>query len=289
MFIHLALSFPEERQIKIRYPYVQAVPHVFSLILFILILLSTTMMAFAPKPWLIVVVIYMALGVLIFLGSCLQHRIKSTSHIVKLRARMMLLGFGISASLPIIDYVINAFFQIYIFPGFNWYLPFFIVFPAFIGYSIVKHDLFDFDTIIKRTYGYVLTTASLAGIYGLFVLVSNLLFGRYEITKSRLFPIFFMLAVVFFFNPIRDRVQRLIDRLFYRLEYDYRETVRKISETMRSLLRVDEIGKSIMKTAMETMYIDMGCVFLMDHKAEAYACISYAGECALPKLLIDTD
>jgi hypothetical protein len=246
---------------------------------------TTTMMAFAPKYWLIVVVVYTALGVLVFLGSCLQHRLKSPSHIVKVRARMMLLGFGISASLPIIDYVINAFFQIYIFPGFNWYLPFFIAFPAFIGFSIVRHDLFHFDTIIKRTYGYVLTTASLAGIYGIFVLVSNLAFGRYEITQSRLFPIFFMLGVVFFFNPIRDRVQRIIDRLFYRLEYDYRETVRSISETMRSLLKVDEIGQRIIDTAMQTMYIDVGCVYLLDRKAEAYACVSYAGECTLPGLL----
>ena len=69
-----------------------------------------------------------------------------------------------------------------------------------------------------------------------------------------------MLAVVFFFNPVRNRVQRIIDRLFYRLEYDYQETVQKISETMRSLLKLDEIGKSIVDTALGAMFIDCGCV-----------------------------
>ena len=73
------------------------------------------------------------------------------------------------------------------------------------GYCIVKHDLFDIDAIIKRTYGYILTTAGIAGVYALFVLVSNLAFGRLEITKSSLFPLTFILAVVFFFNPIRNQ------------------------------------------------------------------------------------
>ena len=102
---------------------------------------------------------------------------------------------------------------------------------------------------------------------------------RYEITKSRMFPLVFMLAVVFFFNPIRNRVQRIIDRLFYRLEYDYQETVQKISETMRSLLKLDQIGKSIMDTALGAMFIDCGCVMLVNQqKRHAINASSYAGE-----------
>ena len=74
--------------------------------------------------------------------------------------------------------------------------PFFIVFPLFVGYSIVKHDLFEIDAIIKRTYGYLLTTAVIAGMYGLFVLVSNLAFGGFEFVRSPMFPLIFILAVV---------------------------------------------------------------------------------------------
>ena len=74
------------------------------------------------------------------------------------------------------------------------------------------------------------------GIPHFFDVISNLAFGRYEITKSPIFPLAFILAVVFLFNPVRNRVQKFIDKVFYRLEYDYQETVGKISETMRSLL-----------------------------------------------------
>jgi hypothetical protein len=53
-------------------------------------------------------------------------------------------------------------------------------------------------------------------------------------------------------NPIRNRVQKFIDRVFYRLEYDYQETVQRISDSLRSLLSLDQIGKRMMDTASNT-------------------------------------
>jgi serine phosphatase RsbU (regulator of sigma subunit) len=243
----------------------------------LLIRSATPVMASAPRLLTIAAVAYMAVGVLFFLVSNFQLRISSTSVIVKLRARMILLGFGIAASIPLIDFVINAIFGFYLIPAFNYYLPFFIIFPIFVGYSIVKHDLFDIDTIIKRTYGYVLTTASLGGIYGVFVLISNLAFGGYEFAKSPAFPLLFILAVVFLFNPIRNRVQRFIDRVFYRLEYDYQETVGRISETMRSLLNLEDIGKNLMKFALQPMFVDAGAVMLLNKNNSAYDCLIQEG------------
>jgi len=278
LIIHLALYFPEERKFVQTYPYIQYIPQIISTIFFVMIRQKTGVMTYAPKPLLIAAVVYMALGVFFFLGSCLQLRLKSTSQIVKLRSRMILLGFAIAASLPLTDFLINAFFQIYLVPNFNYYLPFFLFVPAFIGYSIVKHDLFDIDAIIKRTYGYVLTTGTIAGIYGLFVLISNLAFGSYEFSKSPVFPLIFLLAIVFLFNPIRDRVQRIIDRLFYRLEYDYPATVQQISEGMRTLMGLDEIGRSMMDTALGTMFIDSGSVMLRTKDETQYRYLIQAGE-----------
>jgi sigma-B regulation protein RsbU (phosphoserine phosphatase) len=278
VFIHLAASFPEERRSFYKYQFIQFIPYIISISIFLLIRQTTGMLFYAPRPLQITVVVYMAVSVLFFLGSCFQLRITSPSQIVKIRSRMILLGFGISASLPLLDFISNALFKVYLLPGFNYYLPFFLAFPAFLGYSIVKHDLFDFDAIIKRTYGYVLTTGALGGIYGLVVLISNLAFGKYEITKSPMFPLAFILAVVFLFNPIRNRVQRFIDRVFYRLEYDYQDTVGKISETMRSLLNLYDIGKSIMNFALQPMFVDAGAVMLLNPDKTDYDCLIQEGQ-----------
>jgi hypothetical protein len=218
VLIHLAFSFPEERGLLSKHTYAQGLPYLASIFLFLCIRYCTPTITDAPKTWAIIAIAYMAVAVVLFLGSCFQLWFTSPSEIVKLRSKMILLGFAISASVPVSDFVINALLNVYLVPSFNYYLPFFIVIPLFVGYSIVKHDLFDIDAIIKRTYGYILTTGAIAGVYGLFVLVSNVVFGRFEITKSPVFPLIFVLAVVFFFNPVRNRMHRFIDRVFYRLE-----------------------------------------------------------------------
>ena len=275
--IHLALVFPEERRFIKRHPAVQFGPYLLALALFFLIRMNAPAIHDAPRILMHLAVGYLVVAAVFFWGSCIQLRFSSTSTIVKLRSRVILLGSAITMLIPVLDFSGNAFFNFYFFPSFNYYLPFFLAFPVAVGYSIVKHDLFDIDAIIKRTYGYLLTTGTLAAIYGLFVLVSNLAFGGYEFSRSPIFPIIFILAVVFFFNPVKNSVQRFIDRVFYRLEYDYQATVHKISETMRTILDLDQVGKTIMDTALGTMFIDHGYVLLLTRDAKAYDCLVEAG------------
>ena len=106
-------------------------------------------------------------------------------------------------------------------------------------------------------------------------LIFNYVFGSFELTESRIFTLLFILAVVFFFNPVRDRVQKFIDRVFYRLEYDYQETVGKISEALRSLLSLDEIEKRIMENSAGIMFIESGSVLLLNSKEQVYEALNH--------------
>jgi sigma-B regulation protein RsbU (phosphoserine phosphatase) len=275
-FLHLALTFPKERDFG-RIRIVQMVPYVVSVILFLAIRSSSASLVDAPRALFIGLVVYLTLALVAFLASCIQLWIGSSSEIDKARSKLILLGAGIAASIPMVETVANTAFRTYLVPSFNYYLPFFVVFPAFIGYGIAKHDLFDIDAVIKRTYGYVLTTAGVAGVYGLFVFITNVAFGGTEVARSPVFPLVFVLAVVFLFNPIRNRVQRIIDRVFYRLEYDYQETVQRIGEALRSLLSLDQIGKRIMEFAVRTLFLDAGRLLVLNQGALAYECTAADG------------
>jgi hypothetical protein len=61
-----------------------------------------------------------------------------------------------------------------------------------------------------------------------------------------------------------------VDRVFYRLEYDYQETIQRISETLRSLLSLDQIGKRMMEVVSSVLYAEKGSLMLLDSKGEAY-------------------
>ena len=63
--------------------------------------------------------------------------------------------------------------------------------------------------------------------------------GQYQVAQSRAFPIIFTLCVILVFNPLRNRVQALVDRLFFRKEYDYGKIIDKIGAAITSLMDLD--------------------------------------------------
>jgi signal transduction histidine kinase len=274
VFLHWALSFPEERTLIKKYPSVQLLPYLGSLFLFLCIRFVTPHVMGIPRLLLIIFIAYLVSAVLILIISLLYSWLKSSSELVKVRSKMILLGVAISVSVPLFEAIINALFRIHIIPNFNYYLPFFLAFPILIGYSIVKHNLFDIDGTLKRTFGYILTTGGIAGVYTLFVFVPSMTLGKFEFTKSPIFTVIFVLLILFFFNLGRNQIQKFIDRVFYRLEYDYQETVQKISEAMRSILSLDQIGKTMVETAMNVLFLNKGSVMLLDEKDQAYKCLT---------------
>jgi sigma-B regulation protein RsbU (phosphoserine phosphatase) len=276
--MHLALRFPKTRSLLIKYPKLVAVPYLLSVGLFVITKMTSTAFWNIPPVLNMIWNLWIMLGVLTFLVSVVWNRLRDPSAAVKLQSQTILLGIFIGFFIPTADLISRSVFDVYLFPdpviGFVLFLT---AFPLSIGFTIVKYDLFAIDTVIKRTYGYLLTTGTIAGAYALFVLVSNLIFGRFEVTESPVFPVVFILGVVFLFNPIRNRVQRFIDRVFYRLEYDYQEMVQKISETMRTLLGLDEISKSMMRFSMGSMFIDSGTVMLLSRDNSEYVSIAREG------------
>ncbi len=277
--MHLALRFPKTRSFLIKQPRLVVLPYLLSFTLFIIMRMNSTAYWNIPPSLNHIYNLFIMLSVLTFLVSVIWNLLKDPSAAVKIQSQAILVGIFIGFFIPVIDLVIRSYVNVYLFPDpVIGFMVFLTAFPLSIGFTIVKHDLFAIDKVIKRTYGYILTTGAIIGTYAMVVTISNLVFGKYEISKSPVFIPVFGLSVVFFFNPVHKRIKRFIDRVFYRLEYDYQETVRKISETMRTLLGLDEIGKSIMNFALGSMFIDSGSVMLLNPDENEYGYLIQAGE-----------
>jgi sigma-B regulation protein RsbU (phosphoserine phosphatase) len=277
--IHLAITFPKKRGFFRKRPWLWVVPYVFSLVLFFLYEINIEYY-WDPAPVVdLLFDLYLVLAVLCFLICIVWNFLKDVSVMIRRQSQVILVGITLGFVIPMIDLLLRFYWDTYLFPDPTLgFVVFLILFPLSIGYTIVKYDLFAIDAFIKRTYGYILTTGAIAGTYGVFVLLSNLAFGRFGVTQSPVFPLIFVLGVVFLFNPVRNRVQKFIDRVFYRLEYDYQTTVQRISETMRSLMDLDKILKAMMDFALGAMFIDSGCVILLNREKQVYECVAMAGE-----------
>jgi hypothetical protein len=88
--------------------------------------------------------------------------------------------------------------------------------PLGIGVAVMRYRLFDIDRLISRTLAYGAVTALLAGAYvGLVLLATHELAFSSEVAVA-----VSTLAAAAAFNPVRRRVQRLVDRRFNRARYD---------------------------------------------------------------------
>ena len=201
---------------------------------------------------------------------------RAYSIVAKQRARMILFGVSI-AFLPPAMVGLGVYFFRVNFP-YNFLTLFVIFFPASIAYSIVKHNLFDSDEIIKRTVGYFIVTAIIIAAYALISIFSNVYLAKYEVAKSQVFPILFTLFVILIFNPLRNRIQSLVDKIFFRKEYNYGEVIDKISGAISSLLDLGQILKSLMKTLMQDIFLTTSSVMLLSPDGDTFKVYMADGE-----------
>jgi class 3 adenylate cyclase len=287
VWFHLGLVFPEKKRFLNRYPALEYAIYIPALIIaayymgYIFIFEESLRLgkySWIPAyeqvaPVTRIFTLFCIVGLVV---SVLLTVFKASSIAARQRARMILFGVAIAFLPPVTITVLVVFFKIN-FP-YNLMSFFILFFPASIAYSIVRHNLFDADTIIRRTVGYAVVTAVVVGAYvGVSVLL-NFFAGKYQLTQSKTFPILFTFGVILVFNPLRDRIQDLVDRIFFRKEYDYGAIVEKVSGAMTSMLELPQILQQLTKTFVDDMFISTSSVMLMTPEGNQYQIYLAEGE-----------
>ncbi|HEX6482200.1 MAG TPA: hypothetical protein VF043_25430, partial [Ktedonobacteraceae bacterium] len=120
--------------------------------------------------------------------------------------------------------------------------------PLSIGISILRNQLYDIDRLINRTLVYATLTILLALVYvglviGLQALV-RLFTG--QIPQSPIVVVASTLAIAALFQPLRHRIQAIIDRRFYRRKYDATRTVEAFSATLRNEVDLSQLREHLL-------------------------------------------
>jgi hypothetical protein len=128
--------------------------------------------------------------------------------------------------------------------------------PVSMGVAILRYRLYDIDRIISRTLAYAIITGLLVGIYAGLVLLATGVVGLHSSVAVAVST----LAAAALFNPVRRRVQRLVDRRFNRARYDADQMVAAFAAQLKDAVDLDSVRDglaAVVQKALEPAHVSV--------------------------------
>jgi len=125
--------------------------------------------------------------------------------------------------------------------------------PVATGIAILRYRLYDIDRIVNRALVYAALTVTLVLVYLGGVISLQYAFRTITGGGSQVAVVASTLAIAALFNPLRRRIQTVVDRRFYRRKYDAQRTLSAFSSRLRDETDLDTLGGELVNVVRETV------------------------------------
>jgi len=118
---------------------------------------------------------------------------------------------------------------------------------------MLRYRLWDVDVLINKALVYSLLTGISVALYAGCIIALEALFGELFHQTSEVALVISTLLIYALFQPLRKRIQQVIDRRFYRRKYDAARTLAAFSATLRNEVDLDQLREQLIAVVQETM------------------------------------
>lgn len=144
----------------------------------------------------------------------------------------------------------------------------FIVLPLAVGIAILRYRLWDIDILIRKTLTYATVAVLLALVYFACVILLQQLFAQVTGQRSEATTVISTLAIAALFVPLRDRIQDLVDRRFYRKKYDAQQVLSDFANTVRDETNLETLTSRLLQVVNDTMQPTSASIWLNRNAGE---------------------
>jgi hypothetical protein len=132
--------------------------------------------------------------------------------------------------------------------------------PVAIGIAVLRYRLYEIDRLVSRTITYGLVTAVLFAAFAGVTLVMGSALGATG--SDALTTAVSTLVAAGLFNPVRRRVQQLVDRRFNRARYDAQRIASGFADRLRHQLDLPMLSEELQRATIQTVEPHAAAVWL---------------------------
>ncbi len=219
-----------------------------------------------PGPFLFLYSLYM-LGVLVFNIYKLTSSLRNFKGIKKQQSKYILLGvigfgftsFLVSFLLPLFGVTKFAFLD----------SPSSLFFVGFASYAIIRYRLMDINIIIKKGFVYAILSGFTTAIWVVVIIVLEKILRNITGYASLITAVIAAITITVTFQPLRARIEKLTDKIFFKGKYDYQKTVREFTRSLITVLDLRELLNLIASIA-GTINVKETSVLLLNENTKQY-------------------
>jgi signal transduction histidine kinase len=130
-------------------------------------------------------------------------------------------------------------------------MAFLILIPLSFVIGVLKYKLFDIEFIFSKSIVYGTITIVLTGLFFFTIYALSTVFSN---AIGEMQPVYSLISAVFIaiiFNPLRVKVQGLVDKYFYRVRYDFRKAIKKVNQNLADCNTSKELGEKLLREINE--------------------------------------
>ena len=161
--------------------------------------------------------------------------------------------------------------------------------PLAYASAIVRYRLMDIEVIVKRALVYAAALLAIVAIYAVLLQSVERVFLRGNAGHNWIIAVLATLVALLLAPPVKEAVQNVLDRAFYRDRYDYRRALVGFARDLNSDLDLNRLAERLVSRVVETLLVDRMALMLEDEAAPHFGSVRASGfgdtyPPALPKL-----
>lgn len=193
----------------------------------------------------------------------------STDIIRRNRLRYLMVGIGLMISVSLINFTPLGKYPIDVAAN--------GVTAILIAYAILRYQLLDIRVVIRKGLLYSIPTVIIGTSYFLIITLSLQIFNVFSGAEVFLLSLAVALLTALIAEPLRDRAQSWVDRLFFREKYDSRLMLQELSSKAASVLNMVDLSSLILEEVTTTLHIEKSGFFLKDEESGKFFLTDHTG------------